>query len=181
MSEGMKSMVIIIPVIAAVLGSGITAFIMMSTFKKERKQFKKEHLISINNDKIKDYKEFFVLNKKLKVLSDKIKNKAIPNWINVESYYRDEIIKEFEELLDTYEFTGSYMENKEISSKSVAILKITRGIVKELKERENYGSTSDEVEGEAEKVIKLINELEKKILARVIELTNEKSKMNSMK
>ena len=40
MSEGMKSMVIIIPVIAAVLGSGITAFIMMSTFKKERKQFK---------------------------------------------------------------------------------------------------------------------------------------------
>lgn len=171
--------IIVIPLVAAVLGSILTTFFMVNTFKKERRKYRKEHLISINNDKIKDYKAFFQLNKRLRTISEKIRNKAIPNWINVESYYRDEFISQYEDLLDEYEFTGSYMEKKEICENSITILRMSRGIVKELKERENYGSTSDEIEGEADRVIKLIISLEKSILARVIELTREKSKIVS--
>lgn len=173
--------IIVIPLLAAVLGSILTAFLMVNTFKKERRKYRKEHLISINNDKIKDYKAFFQLNKRLRTISEKIRNKAIPNWINVESYYRDEFISQYEDLLDEYEFTGSYMEKKEVCESAITILRMSRGIVKELKERENYGSTSDEIEGESDRVIKLIISLEKSILARVIELTREKSKIVSGK
>jgi len=63
---------IIVPLISAAFGGGISLLIMRKLIMEERKKSKKERAIDINNDKIKSYKELFDL-KKLKSLEIKLK------------------------------------------------------------------------------------------------------------
>ncbi|MEG1256793.1 hypothetical protein [Clostridium sp.] len=171
-------LIIIVPLISSAIGSCISVLIMNKLLKAERLKFKKEHAININNDKIKNYKELFDLNKKVKILGDKIKNNTIPNWINVESYYRDEFMMGFEELLNSYKFVNSYIDDKKINNYAETVLKISEAILSELRERENYGNTSEKIDSYVDKLIDIINNVENSILTRVSELTKEKYKDN---
>ncbi len=154
---------IIVPLISAAFGGGISLLIMRKLIMEERKKSKKERAIDINNDKIKSYKELFELNKKIKVFGDKIKNNTIPNWINVESYYRDE-------------FVNGYINDKKINEYAQNVLKLSQIIVVELKDRENYGTTSEKVETCVDTLIEVLNTIEKNILSVVLELSIEKYK-----
>jgi len=167
---------IIVPLISAAFGGGISLLIMRKLIMEERKKSKKERAIDINNDKIKSYKELFELNKKIKVFADKIKNNTIPNWINVESYYRDEFIIEFEEVINNYKFVNGYINDKKINEYAQNVLKLSQIIVVELKDRENYGTTSEKVETCVDTLIEVLNTIEKNILSVVLELSIEKYK-----
>jgi len=167
---------IIVPLISAAFGGGISLLIMRKLIMEERKKSKKERAIDINNDKIKSYKELIELNKKIKVFGDKIKNNTIPNWINVESYYRDEFIIEFEEIINNYKFVNGYINDKKINEYAQNVLKLSQIIVVELKDRENYGTTSEKVETCVDTLIEVLNTIEKNILSVVLELSIEKYK-----
>jgi len=152
---------IIVPLISTVVGGCISEI---------------ERAIDINNDKIKNYKELFELNKKIKIFGDKIRNNTIPNWINVESYYRDEFIIEFEEVLNSYKFVNGYINEKKINEYTQNVLKLSQAIIVELKDRENYGTTSEKVESCVDALIEVLNTIEKNILLIVLELSKEKYK-----
>jgi NhaP-type Na+/H+ and K+/H+ antiporter len=167
---------IIVPLISTVVGGCISLLIMRKLLKEERVKSKIERAIDINNDKIKNYKELFELNKKIKIFGDKIRNNTIPNWINVESYYRDEFIIEFEEVLNSYKFVNGYINEKKINEYTQNVLKLSQAIIVELKDRENYGTTSEKVESCVDALIEVLNTIEKNILLIVLELSKEKYK-----
>ena len=167
---------IIVPLISTVVGGCISLLIMRKLLKEERVKSKIERAIDINNDKIKNYKELFELNKKIKIFGDKIRNNTIPNWINVESYYRDEFIIEFEEVLNSYKFVNGYINEKKINEYTQNVLKLSQVIIVELKDRENYGTTSEKVESCVDALIEVLNTIEKNILLIVLELSKEKYK-----
>ena len=167
---------IIVPLISSVVGGCISLLIMRILLKQEKVKSKRERIIYINNDKIKSYKELFELNKKLKVIGDKIKNNTIPNWINVENYYRDEFIMEFEEVLNNYKFVNGYINDKKINDYAQNVLKLSEVIIVELRDRENYGTTSEKIESCADALIETLNIIEKSILSIVLELSKEKYK-----
>ena len=167
---------IIVPLISAAFGGCISLLIMRKLIMEERKKSKKERAIDINNDKIKSYKELFELNKKIKIFGDKIRNNTIPNQINVESYYRDEFIIEFEEIINNYKFVNGYINDKKINEYAQNVLKLSQVIVVELKDRENYGTTSEKIESCVDTLIEVLNTIEKNILSIVLELSKEKYK-----
>lgn len=171
-----KILIISVLVFILLLTLIMMLIILYNNFKKEKKKLRREYIITLNNDKIKDYKDFYRLNKRVKAIAKKIESRAI-NWINAESYYREEFIMEYEEILAEYEFVSNYVEGKNIREQAVTVINKSIGIINELRERENFGSTSEEVEGESKKLMISISSIEKLILTRVIELTNEKSKL----
>ncbi|MEG2412762.1 MAG: hypothetical protein RR891_08875 [Clostridium sp.] len=176
MDSNVFILMIIIPLISAAMGSCISVLIMSRVLKEERLKFQKEHCININNEKIKNYKELFDLNKKVKILGEKIKNNTIPNWVNVESYYRDEFIMGFEELLNSYKFINSYIEDKKVNNYGENVLVICQIILTELRDRDNYGSASEKVDSYVDKLMDAICDIEKNILIRVSELSKERYK-----
>ena len=167
---------IAVPLISAMVGGCISLLIMRKLLKEERLKSKRERAIDINNDKIKSYRDLFELNKKIKIVGDKIRNNTIPNWINVESYYRDEFIMEFEEVLNSYKFVNGYINDKKINEYAQNVLKLSQVIIDELKDRENYGTTSEKVDSCVDALIETLNTIEKGILATVLELSKEKYK-----
>jgi len=176
MDKGTWMLGIIVPLISTVVGGCISLLIMRKLLKEERVKSKIERAIDINNDKITNYKQLFELNKKIKIFGDKIRNNTIPNWINVESYYRDEFIIEFEEVLNSYKFVNGYINEKKINEYTQSVLKLSQVIIVELKDRENYGTTSEKVESCVDALIEVLNTIEKNILLIVLELSKEKYK-----
>ncbi|MFR1709844.1 MAG: hypothetical protein ACLSV2_13170 [Clostridium sp.] len=167
---------IIIPLISAIVGGCISLLIMRKLLKEERVRSKRERAIDINNDKIKSYRDLFELNKKIKIVGDKIKNNTIPNWINVESYYRDEFIMEFEEVLNSYKFVNGYINDRKINEYAQNVLKLSQVIIVELKDRENYGTTSEKIESCVDALMETLSTIEKGILSIVLELSKDKYK-----